>query len=335
MNPNVQQPIRIVKKVKGHGGHHGGAWKVAYADFVTAMMALFIVLWILGQSEQMKQSISRYFQSPGVFREGGFGILPGEKTQPVGAMDGQPLEPIPSRAQTQMALIQKRELEKSLMKERADALRKHISSSPKLKGLAEQIRIQMTPDGLRIDLPDDKNSEFFEVGSSKPKSTTVELLGLIGKELASVANPLAIEGHTDARPFGRDAAYTNWELSADRANAARRVIEKAGYPADKVEAVRGYADRQLLNADDPLDTRNRRVSFLMRYTVPLPSDSKAAEPEAPPPGETPKKEEEEASAKEPAAQKTTAAESEKSDLKKTLQQIRNSNQKAGKGRVAR
>jgi len=272
MNPSVQQPIRIVKKVKGHGGHHGGAWKVAYADFVTAMMALFIVLWILGQSEQMKESIQRYFQSPGVFKEGGFGILPGEKTQPVAEVIS--LDPIPSRAQAQMALLQKRELERALMQDRARALKKQIATAPKLKNLADQIRIQMTSDGLRIDLPDNKNNEFFEVGSSNPKPATIELLALISNQLANMPNPLAIEGHTDSRPFGHDAAYTNWELSADRANAARRIIEKAGFPPEKVEAVRGYADRQLLVPNDPLDTRNRRVSFLMRYLAALPSDAK-------------------------------------------------------------
>lgn len=281
MNPNVQQPIRIVKKVKGHGGHHGGAWKVAYADFVTAMMALFIVLWILGQSDQMKQSISRYFQKPGVWKEGGYGILPGERTQPLERE--VPIEALSSSAKAERyALIQKRKLEEQFLQQRAQNLRKKIATAPKLKDLANQIRIQMTGDGLRIDLPDKQNNEFFQVGSAAPKQATVELIGMIARELAALPNPLAIEGHSDSRPFSPGAAYGNWELSADRANAARRIMEKAGFPQDKIEAVRGYADRQLLIPDKPMDTRNRRVSFLMRYIIAVPEEKMEGENTAKP-----------------------------------------------------
>lgn len=278
MNANNQTPYRIVKKVVQHGGHHGGAWKVAYADFVTAMMALFIVLWILGQSDQVKQNIARYFQNPGVFKEGGTSILTGEKSSPINnPMDD--FDPMKSNITQKNALLQKLR-EEQVLREAGRRLMGQVRSMPKLKDLAEQIQIKMTADGLRIELTDRSNSEFFELGNATPKQTTVDLLKIISNELGNLPNTLSIEGHTDSRPFVSRAGYGNWELSADRANSARRIMETSGLRLNQVEAIRGYADRQLLMAASPLDMRNRRVSILVRYTS-SPSTQKSADPEQP------------------------------------------------------
>jgi chemotaxis protein MotB len=278
LNANNQTPYRIVKKVVQHGGHHGGAWKVAYADFVTAMMALFIVLWILGQSDQVKQNIARYFQNPGVFKEGGTSILTGEKSSPINnPMDD--FDPMKSNIIQKNALLQKLR-EEQVLREAGRRLMGQVRSMPKLKDLAEQIQIKMTADGLRIELTDRSNSEFFELGNATPKQTTVDLLKIISNELGNLPNTLSIEGHTDSRPFVSRAGYGNWELSADRANSARRIMETSGLRLNQVEAIRGYADRQLLMAASPLDMRNRRVSILVRYTS-SPSTQKSADPEQP------------------------------------------------------
>jgi chemotaxis protein MotB len=272
VSTNNQAPYRIVKKVVHQGGHHGGAWKVAYADFVTAMMALFMVLWIVGQSDQVKQNIARYFQNPGVFKEGGASILMGDKKQPVDPIKAN-IDPIASSAKDKYALMQKQQQEQ-VLRETGQRLMNHIQAMPKLKGLADQIQVKMTPDGLRVELTDKSNSEFFELGSANPKQTTTDLLRVISKELGSLNNSLSIEGHTDSRPFVSRAGYGNWELSADRANSARRIMEANGLQPNQVEAVRGYADRQLFMPDSPMDTRNRRVSILVRYNIPPPAPTK-------------------------------------------------------------
>jgi chemotaxis protein MotB len=269
LNSNNQAPYRIVKKVVHQGGHHGGAWKVAYADFVTAMMALFIVLWIIGQSDQAKQNIARYFQNPGMFKEGGSSILIGDKLQPVDPLKAK-IDPIQSSAKQQYALIQ-RMREEQMLREAGQRLQTQIQGMPKLKGLSDQIQIKMTMDGLRIELMDKSNSEFFELGNAVPKTDTVELLRIIAREMGQLPNTLSLEGHTDSRPFVSRAGYGNWELSADRANSARRIMEGAGLRPRQVEAVRGYADRQPFFPDNPLDMRNRRVSILVRTNTPTDS----------------------------------------------------------------
>jgi chemotaxis protein MotB len=278
LSANNQAPYRIVKKVVQHGGHHGGAWKVAYADFVTAMMALFIVLWILGQSDQVKQNIARYFQNPGVFKEGGTSILMGDKSKPIdNGMDE--FDPMKNNVKDKYALLQKLR-EEQVLREAGRRLMGQVRSMPKFKDLAEQIQVKMTADGLRIELTDRSNSEFFELGNATPKQATVDLLKIISNELGNLPNTLSIEGHTDSRPFVSRAGYGNWELSADRANSARRIMETSGLQSNQVEAIRGYADRQLLMPKDPLDMRNRRVSILVRYTT-SPSTQKSAAPEQP------------------------------------------------------
>ena len=244
-----QTPIRIVvKKKKGHAGHHGGAWKVAYADFVTAMMALFIVLWIVGQSTNVKQAISAYFKDPGVFESGrGGNILHGSRGS----------APVPTSNISA-------EIEK--LKAEAKKLEEAIKGNADLEKFKDKIEITVTKEGLRIELLENSAGLFFDVGSAKPKPDTVKLLKLVGKEVSQLNNKVMIEGYTDARPYV-NPDYTNWELSSDRANMARRILEQNGLRKDQVSQVRGFADRNLKHPDKPLDFGNRRVSILVATDI--------------------------------------------------------------------
>lgn len=244
-----QTPIRVViKKKRGHGGHHGGAWKVAYADFVTAMMALFIVLWIVGQSASVKQAISAYFKDPGVFESGrGGSILHGS----------QGSAPCPTSSISA-------EIEK--LKAEAKKLEEAIKANSDLEKFKDKIEITVSKEGLRIELLENSSGLFFDVGSSKPKPDTVKLLKLVGKEVGQLNNKVVIEGYTDARPYV-NPDYTNWELSSDRANMARRILEQNGIGKDQISQVRGFADRNLKHPDKPLDFANRRVSILVATDI--------------------------------------------------------------------
>jgi chemotaxis protein MotB len=236
--------VRIIyKKAKGHpGGHHGGAWKVAYADFVTAMMALFIVLWVLGASDKkFKAGIAHYFREPGVF-SGSPGVIP----------DG-------GQAQLGAGIIQSPSLE---------VLHAQIKEGlTGLKGLAEfqdQMPIKITEDGLLIELIDREKRAFFEVNSASIKPVMRIILQAISKEIKGTPNKLVIAGHTDARGFHNDSFYSNWELSAARALNTRRDLEEFGLPSERFEQVVGYADRKLRVPSDPLASENRRISILIK-----------------------------------------------------------------------
>jgi len=250
-----QTPVRIiVKKKRGHGGHHGGAWKVAYADFVTAMMALFIVLWIVGQSEAVKQAVSAYFKDPGVFESGrGGSVLQGST-----GSAPNPTTDVSS------------EIER--LKVEAKKLEAEIRSNPEFEKFIDKIEITVTREGLRIELLENSTGLFFDVGSAKLKPETVKLLKLVAIEVGHLKNKVMIEGYTDARPYV-NPDYTNWELSADRANAARRILEQNGVGKGQIVQVRGFADRNLKHPEKPLDFGNRRVSILVATTEPKPSDT--------------------------------------------------------------
>jgi len=211
-----QTPVRIVvKKKRGHGGHHGGAWKVAYADFVTAMMALFIVLWIVGQSSTVKQAISAYFKDPGVFDSGrGGGVLPGSSGS----------APNPTTAVSS-------EIEK--LRTEAKKLEGEIKANPEFDKFKDKIEITVTREGLRIELLENSDGLFFDVGSARLKPETIKLLKLVALEVGRLKNKVMIEGYTDARPYV-NPDYTNWELSSDRANMARRILEQNGVGKDQV-----------------------------------------------------------------------------------------------------
>lgn len=235
------RPIIILKKKGGHGGHHGGAWKVAYADFVTAMMALFIVLWLMNSSKQVQEAVGGYFKDPtGTSKKVGSNML-GAGESFVLTRDNMPK----LKDQLQKAMRQMSDFEK----------------------LKNHIQMTVTTEGLRIELSESASGTFFDSGSAKLNSDGATLLVTLAQELGNLPNKLSIEGHTDSQPYAPSAAYGNWELSADRANAARRVMQANGIRADQVSQVRGFADQRLRNPADPLDPANRRISVIVQYIV--------------------------------------------------------------------
>jgi chemotaxis protein MotB len=251
------QPIIVRKKKAAHHGHHGGAWKVAYADFVTAMMAFFLVMWLVGQSKAVKAAVAGYFRDPGIFdqQKSNGPIAGGDlKLDPEAA---PPAEPAPVNALAAS--------EKAALEETAKRIKDRLAESPDLRSLGKQIEITITRDGLRIELVDAENQTFFASGSAALATGTEKVLALIAKELGLLPNSIVIEGHTDSRPYATSDLYSNWELSADRANAARPVMERSGLRVAQVRGVRGYADRQLRVQVSPLDPRNRRVSVIVEH----------------------------------------------------------------------
>jgi chemotaxis protein MotB len=258
--------VIIKKKHRGHHGHHGGAWKVAYADFVTAMMAFFLVMWIVGQSKAVKAGVAGYFRNPSVLQgEGAAGILPGH-TSGLEAEGPTPKEG--GSVENELESLEKA----------AEKIRIALDQLPGLNELAGQIQITATPEGLRIELVESNSATFFDNASAVLKPATERILSVIAREIGALGRPVVVEGHTDSRLFANDDRYSNWELSADRANAARRQLERAGLPPELVRAVRGFADTQLAKPDDPLDSRNRRVSILV-----VPEAAAATRPAAAPP----------------------------------------------------
>ncbi len=262
------RPIIIIKKrKKAHAAHHGGSWKVAYADFVTAMMAFFMVMWLLSMDQKMKDAIEGYFSNPVGFKKGfsaGTNII-SSGNSPAGEVK-PPLR------------ILIRTSEEKKFGDLAKDLRNRLNSSPDLRALGAHIEAVKTKAGLRIELIETKSGQtFFKNGSAEMLPITVAALRLIGAELSELQTPIIIEGHTDSHQFGSSAAYTNWELSSDRANAARRMIEAAGVDPSRIVEVRGMADRDLRVPSNPLDPANRRISILLPFTV-LPDESDSADP---------------------------------------------------------
>jgi chemotaxis protein MotB len=239
----------IIKRKKAVHAHHGGAWKVAYADFVTAMMALFIVLWLLSSSETTKKAVGGYFQDPsGKGKQIGSGL----------AGTGESLS------------IHKDDLGK--LKEKLDEA---IRSTPELAKIREQVKITVTGEGLRVELLETATGVFFESGNPKPSRSCVEVLTKLAEELAKMPNTIVVEGHTDSTPMGESEVYTNWELSADRANAARRVMLAAGLRTDQIVQIRGFAAQEPFKKEDPADPSNRRISIIVQYQTPKATEAKA------------------------------------------------------------
>jgi chemotaxis protein MotB len=235
------RPLVILKKKGGHAGHHGGAWKVAYADFVTAMMALFIVLWLLNSSKQVQEAVGGYFKDPtGTSKKVGSNML-GAGENFILTRDNMPK----LKEQLQQAMQQMEDFEK----------------------LKNHIEMTVTTEGLRIELSEAESGTFFDNGSAALNGDGAALLVTLAQELGKLPNKLSIEGHTDSRPYAPSASYGNWELSSDRANAARRVMQANGIGADQVSQVRGFADQRLRTPDTPLDPRNRRISVIVQYIL--------------------------------------------------------------------
>src|SRR6266478_2547721 len=208
----------IIRKKAAHAGHHGGAWKVAYADFVTAMMALFIVLWLLSSSEDVKKAVGGYFNDPS-----GTGKMVGSTMAGAG----------------ESILISKDDME-----ELKNKLEQALKQIPKFEEMKNQVQITVTGEGLRIELMETAGGMFFESGNAHASENGKLLLLSLAKNMGKLPHEIVIEGHTDAKPYNA-TAYTNWELSTDRANSARRYMQDGGLRADQVKEVRGFADQQL------------------------------------------------------------------------------------------
>jgi chemotaxis protein MotB len=230
---------RIIIKRKGsHGGHHGGAWKVAYADFVTAMMALFIVLWLMNTSKQIQEAVGGYFKDPT-----GTSKMVGTNMHGSG---------------------ENFTLTKDNMPKLKEELQKAIRRVTNFDKLSKQIEMTVTAEGLRIELIEEANGTFFDLGNANPSENGKELLSTLAGEIGKLPNRVSVEGHTDAKPY-TGQLYSNWELSVDRANTARRIMQASGLRADQISQVRGYAEQRLRNVANPEDPANRRISVIVQY----------------------------------------------------------------------
>jgi chemotaxis protein MotB len=239
MSARVRPVVIFKRRNSRHTTHRGGAWKVAYADFVTALMSLFIVLWLMNSSEKIRKAVAGYFNDPK-----GTGSMVGTTLKGTG-------ETIPTAAADDMQKLK-------------DKLDHEIKAKKDLEKLSQQIEITITAEGLRIELLEDKNGTFYQSGSARLSESGQELLALLAGELKTLPNSLLIEGHTDAAQYSIDGSYSNWELSADRANAARRLMQESGVRSNQVTQVRGYADQLLRVKSNPFDPSNRRVSILVK-----------------------------------------------------------------------
>lgn len=256
-----EQPIIIKKIYKVHGGHHGGAWKVAFADFMTAMMAFFLVMWLVGQSPEVREAVAGHFRDPGRHKkQGKAGVLKGSAAA------------IQSKANQRMSLSPptkesggptQQEIEQ--LKLAAKKIIEELEKREEFKRLKKNIKMQLTSEGLRIILNESENSPaFFEPGSAKLLQKSAIILVTIAKQIGNLTNHLVIEGHTNRTPTN-NKRYTNWELSADRANAARSLMEVSGLYKGQVREVRGYAGKFPMIERSPNDPRNRRVTLIVLY----------------------------------------------------------------------
>jgi chemotaxis protein MotB len=245
--PDDHAPRAEVRIRPASGHRSGGAWKVAYADFVTALMALFIVLWLMGASAKVKSSIGGYFKDPREFAR---------------------------TAASRSARSADSAGDSAVQRDHMEAIRKQLEQAltalPGFSQLRDHVKFSLTAEGLRVDLLETDQGMFFVSGSPEPTPAGQELLRVLAKEMSRLPNGLAIEGHTDARPFRNAspaAGYSNWELATDRANAARRLLHGYGVRPEQVVEVRGFADQRPYNDKDRFNSKNRRVSVVVRFTA--------------------------------------------------------------------
>lgn len=300
----AEQNVTIIKRVKkGGAAHHGGAWKVAYADFVTAMMAFFLLLWLLNAvTEEQLQGISNYFSPATVSQNpsGAGGMLGGQVigqgasqsntgspieltlppptigqggedfTDPKEGLTEQDVDDTASgrRGQTEEEAEAERQFEQAMNRAK-DELRAAMQSIPELAKLAPNLMIDETPEGLRIQIVDNEGRSMYPPGSAAMFPQTRALLELVGNVVKRLPNQIAIDGHTDGTPFVDNTGYGNWELSADRALAARRVMSEAGVPDDQINRVTGKASSELLIEGEPESPRNRRISITLLRDTPI------------------------------------------------------------------
>jgi len=269
----AQRPIVIKRIKKAAGGQHGGAWKIAYADFVTAMMAFFLLMWLLGSSTKAQlEGISDYFKTPlKVAMSGGSGSGDSSSVIKGGGTDFTRQE-----GQVQKGVIKEERIDKEtkkILRERAELIRleglkkkieQAIEANPSLKKFQNQLLLDITTDGLRIQIVDEQNRPMFALGKAELQPYTKTILREIGKMLNDVTNKVSLSGHTDGKPFpSGDKGYSNWELSADRANASRRELVAGGMDTNKVLTVVGLSSAVLFDKNDPLNPINRRISIVV------------------------------------------------------------------------
>jgi chemotaxis protein MotB len=285
---NNQPPKIIYKKIyiEGHGGHHGGAWKVAYADFVTAMMAFFLLMWLLGATnEKQRKALADYFAPTLVELKqnsaGSNGIFGGDS---ITAKDNYPhgakqtgtrsmTIPVDASGGTQVGTGQTGSLKnKEIAAQDAKnftamhrRIEQQMAASPKLSKLASHVRFVRTRDGLRIDLVDDADYSMFALGTTQLDPQAATLIGMIADTVKTMPNPIMIRGHTDSLGYGDPLAMNNWMLSSGRAEATRRRLEAGGIPETRFYRIEGVADREPMIANTPTDPRNRRVAITLLY----------------------------------------------------------------------
>ncbi|MDO9282599.1 MAG: flagellar motor protein MotB [Methylotenera sp.] len=277
MAEELHRPIIVKKIKKSGGGHHGGAWKIAYADFVTAMMAFFLLMWLLGStSKAQKEGISDYFKTPlkvalmggtsvgasDTLIKGGGGKDLTKKQGQVKPVDGPPGKQKAVDIKDAKAALEKAEAEKLI--ELKNKLEKTIEDSPTLSKFKKQLILDITTEGLRIQIVDEQNRPMFESSKAEMQPYAKQILKEIGQMLNGVTNKVSLSGHTDAASYSSGGkAYSNWELSADRANASRRELVAGGMDETKLLRVVGLASASLFDKDDPLNPINRRISIIV------------------------------------------------------------------------
>ncbi len=315
MAEDANRPVVIIKKVKkgGHGGHHGGAWKVAYADFVTAMMAFFLLMWLLNATtEEQKLGIADYF-APAIVtgsQKGADGVLGGRTitvdgrmkndTSPIGitialptsdedwegetvgikGAEGGTEESTPDSGESGAPVIEaelhdsavdavRERLEQQKFEQVEESLKETIAENPELKDLGENLMIDQTPEGLRIQIVDKDRTSMFPSGSAEMFAHTKKLMAMVVNSIKDIDNKISIKGHTDATPYSSASGYSNWELSTDRAHASRRALIEAGLPASRIASVAGRAAQEPLIKEDPFSPQNRRISIILLSDKPV------------------------------------------------------------------
>lgn len=260
-----EQPIIVKRKKKVAGGHHGGSWKVAFADFATAMMAFFLVLWLTATATpEQKLAVEGYFKDPVGFTEGGSpNPVDLQGSASVVNESAQDLERSDIQIEDQVVEELAETLEQRQMEELFQELQERIEQSETLQEFKDQLLIDITSEGLRIQIVDRSQRPMFDSGRAELKYYSQDILFELAKPLGAVTNKLSITGHTDATPFGGRPGYTNWELSADRANTARRALVAGGVGAGQIARVVGLSDSVLFDKDDPTAPVNRRISIIV------------------------------------------------------------------------
>jgi chemotaxis protein MotB len=282
--------VTIIKKIKkgGHGGHHGGAWKVAYADFVTAMMAFFLLMWLINTTTpEQKRGIADYFAPEAVTRsESGNGaILSGTSASDDGqkgegslsvqaqvkqkAAADEAKDKSKTAAAADDAANKEQSRQSEALEQAAARLRQAMQDQPDLAELSKHVLIDETPDGMRIQLVDQDGRSMFEPGSAQPNPRILRLLQEVGKIVSGLPNRIAIAGYTDGAAFSGPGGYSNWDLSSARANASLKVLEDGGLPQDRISEVAGKAGSEPLYPDNPMASANRRISIVLLREAPV------------------------------------------------------------------